>query len=301
MISLDDLRFFALLAKSSSLVEVARSLDVTPPAVTQRLQQLEARVGVRLVNRSTRSLSLTAEGSLLVERSQNIITEIDDITEALTSRKKTVAGHLRIAAPFGFGRRFVAPAAAVFRRQHISTPVTLELSNDPLQGASDNSDVIIHIGQLKDSQRSMLKLAPNNRVLCASPEYLARNGHPVHPEDLRNFECAVLRENDEDVTLWRLTSDTHRPVAVRVDPAIASNDGEVVRNWGLAGLGIILRSEWDVAEDLKAGTLVRILPNWRPPSADIVALFATRRGRTARAARFIEILQRSLTPVPWRQ
>src|ERR1700731_4248387 len=207
MISLDDLRFFALLAKSSSLVEVARSLDVTPPAVTQRLQQLEARVGVRLVNRSTRSLSLTAEGSLLVERSQNIITEIDDITEALTSRKKTVAGHLRIAAPFGFGRRFVAPAAAVFRRQHISTPVTLELSNDPLQGASDNSDVIIHIGQLKDSQRSMLKLAPNNRVLCASPEYLARNGHPVHPEDLRNFECAVLRENDEDVTLCRLTSD----------------------------------------------------------------------------------------------
>lgn len=301
MISLDDLRFFTLIAKSSSLVEVARSLDVTPPAVTQRLQQLEARIGVRLVNRSTRSLSLTAEGSLLVERSQNIITEIDDITETLTSRKKTVAGHLRIAAPFGFGRRFVAPAAAVFRRQHTSTSVTLELSNDPLQGASNDSDVIVHIGQLKDSRRSMLKLAPNNRVLCASPEYLARNGHPVRPEDLRNFECAVLRENDEDVTLWRLTSDSHQPAAVRVNPAIASNDGEVVRNWGLAGLGIILRSEWDVADDLNAGTLVRILPNWRPAPADIVALFATRRGRTARAARFVEILQRSLTPVPWRR
>jgi DNA-binding transcriptional LysR family regulator len=146
----------------------------------------------------------------------------------------------------------------------------------------------------------MLRLAPNDRVLCASPEYLARHGHPERPEDLRNFECAVLRENDEDVTLWRLTSETDQPIAVRVEPAIASNDGEVVRSWGLAGLGIILRSEWDVADDLKAGTLVRILPGWHPPSADIVALFATRKGRTARAARFIEILQSSLTPVPWR-
>jgi DNA-binding transcriptional LysR family regulator len=300
MISLDDLRFFALIAKSSSLVEVARALDVTAPAVTQRLQQLETRIGVRLVNRSTRSFSLTAEGSLLVERGEKVVAEIEDIAETLSSRKKTVAGHLRIAAPFGFGRRFVAPAAAAFRREHPSTAVTLELSHDPLQSASDICDVIVHIGQLKDSQRSMLKLAPNNRVLCASPEYLARHGHPERPEDLRNFECAVLRENDEDVTLWRLSSDTDQSIAVRVEPAIASNDGEVVRSWGLAGLGIILRSEWDVADDLKAGALVRILPRWQPPSADIVALFATRKGRTARAARFIEILQASLTPVPWR-
>jgi DNA-binding transcriptional LysR family regulator len=300
MISLDDMRFFALIAKSASLAEVARALDVTPPAVTQRLQQLEARLGVRLVNRSTRRLSLTTEGALLTERSQNIISEIDDITEILSSRAETVSGHLRIAAPFGFGRRYVAPAAAAFRKEHPSTSVTLELSHDPLQFASDTWDVVIHIGQLKDSQRSMMKLAPNDRVLCASPDYLARHGQPERPDDLRHFDCLALRENEEDVTLWRLTSATEKTVSVRVQPAISSNDGEVVRSWGLAGLGIILRSEWDVADELRAGTLVRVLPDWQPGSADIVALFATRQGRTARATRFIEVLRRCLTPVPWR-
>jgi DNA-binding transcriptional LysR family regulator len=301
MISLDDMRFFALLARSNSLVEVARALDVTPPAVTQRLQQLEARLGVRLVNRSTRKLSLTAEGALLAERSRTIMSEIDEIAEILASRADTVGGDLRIAAPFGFGRRYVAPAAVAFRKEYSGTSVTLELSHDPLQLASDAWDVVIHIGQLKDSQRSMMKLAPNDRVLCASPDYLARHGQPAHPDDLKHFDCVALRENGEDVTLWRLTSDTHKPVPVRVQATTSSNDGEVVRSWGLAGLGISMRSEWDVADELRAGTLVRVLPDWRPDPADIVAVFATRHGRTARATRFAEVLRKSLTPAPWRQ
>lgn len=300
MISLDDLRFFALIATSGSLAEAARALDVTPPAVTQRLQQLEARLGVRLVNRSTRKLSLTAEGALLTERGQLIVSDLDDLAETLSSRADVVAGHLRVAAPFGFGRRFVAPAISAFRHEYPSTSVTLELSNDPLQYASDTWDVVIHIGQLKDSQHTMIKLAPNERVLCAAPGYLAQKAPLASPDDLRHFDCAVLRENDEDVTLWRLTCAGQPPVAIRVRPAISSNDGEVIRSWGLAGLGIILRSEWDVAEDLKAGALVRVLPDWRPASADIVALFAGRH-QTARAARFIDILRRSLAPVPWRQ
>lgn len=301
MLSTDDLRFFLTISKATSLAEVARQLDVTPPAVSQRLNLLEARLNVRLVNRSTRSFALTTEGEFLARRCSRVIEEVEDIVDTLAARKGLVTGKLRVVAPFGFGRHFVAPVAAEFKQLHPEATIELHLTDDPMQRASGSWDVAIHIGELKDSTMLMIKLAPNDRVLCASPEFASGAGRLTRPQDLRALPALVIRENDEDVTLWRLSNDADAVESLRVDAALASNDGEIVRDWALKGLGVALRSEWSVADDLRAGRLVRLLPQWRAPSADIVALFASRHGRTARSVRFVELLRARLSPPPWRQ
>jgi len=300
MISTDDLRFFSVVAASASLAAAARALDVSSPAVTQRLRLLEERVGVRLVDRSTRHLTLTAEGELLATRGQRLVSEIDDLGETLASRRGVVTGHLRIAAPFGFGRRFVEPAAAQFRMRYPETSVELDLFNNPISDKAEAWDLIVHVGELIDSTMQMRVLARNDRILCASPGYVARKGRPEHPRDLRHHECAALRENSQDATHWRFHHDTFGTESVRIHPVMSSNDGAVVRSWALAGLTIVIRSEWDVAEDLKAGRLIQLLPGWSPPSADVVALLSSRHGRTARTTHFLQMLQEILSPAPWR-
>lgn len=300
MLSTDDLCFFVTVATSVSLAAAARALGVTPPAVTQRLRQLETRLGVRLVDRSTKQLSLTDEGELLVARGRVVIREVENITETLASRTGVVKGHLRVAAPFGFGRRYVAAAAAQFRASYPAATLTLELSEKPARLRTDSWDIIVHVGALADSSLIVRKLAPNERVACASSDYIARRGHPKRPEDLPSHDCVVLRENDEDVTLWRFSRPGEKPVSVRIHPVMASNDGTVAHDWALAGAGIILRSEWDVAAELRSGRLVRVLPDWKLATADVVALLGTRHGRAARTTRFLEILHDVLTPPPWR-
>lgn len=303
MISTDDIRFFAAIAVARSLAAAARALDVTPSAVSQRLQNLEQRLGVQLVSRSARRLTLTDEGELLVLRGGALLDEATELTEALQARRGTITGHLKIVAPLGFGRRYVAAAAAAFRSRHPDVTVELELSDRLGRAAAGSWDIMIHIGALKDSALRLQRLAPNERYLCASPAYLKRRGRPASPQDLRMHECIALRENEEDVTLWRFSRGraTAQPDVVRIEPALASNDGDVVKAWALAGCGLIIRSEWDVAEDISAGRLVRVLPNFRLPPADIVALLNPGRGgRARRTQAFVEDLRGGLSPPPWR-
>lgn len=301
MISVEDLRFFAIVSGAPTLAAAARALDVSAPAVSQRLKQIESRLRVQLVDRSTRRLTLTGEGELLAHRGRFVLSEMDDIVETLATRRGTVGGHLRIAAPFGFGRRFVAPVAARFRAEHPETVVTLTLSDNPLRLGTDSWDLLVHVGELKQSSLVSQLLAPNERVACASPDYLLRRGAPDTPDELRRHDCAALRENDEDVTLWRFTDAQGELASVRVEPVMASNDGDVVHSWAIAGLGVIVRSEWDVAESLRAGRLVRVLPQWRLPSAPVTALLGEKRQRrAARTTRFLELLRASLANPPWR-
>jgi len=144
-----------------------------------------------------------------------------------------------------------------------------------------------------------VKLAPNERMVCAAPEYLHRKGAPASPMDLRDHDCLALRENDDDATLWRF-SKRGKTVTIRIRPRLASNDGGVLREWALRGLGVILRSEWDVAEDLRAGRLVRLLPGHHAPAADVIALLGPRHGRLTRTQSFLEHLRGRLNPPPWR-
>ncbi|SCY72447.1 DNA-binding transcriptional regulator, LysR family [Rhizobium sp. NFACC06-2] len=300
MITSTDLEFFRIVSTAPSLAAAARALDVTPSAVTQRLQQLEQRLGVRLLERTSRRLHLTAEGQLLARRGVEILTNIEIMTEELLERRQVVTGNLRVAAPFGFGRLYIAPAMAALRQQHPEVKLTLSLFEDPVSLRSDAWNVLIHVGPLTDSSLIVHRLAPNRRILCAAPSYLERNGVPERPEALSNHACAVIREDHADVTLWRFSHRDQPPLTLRIQPAMSSNDGAVIKHWGLAGLGIIIRSEWDVADDFRAGRLVPLLTDWQLPDADVVALLDSRDGRVARTARFLEILKQQFQPVPWR-
>jgi DNA-binding transcriptional LysR family regulator len=302
MLSTDDLRFVVALAASTSLAATARALDVTPPAVTQRLRSIEKRLGLHLVDRSGRRMAMTNEGEHLVIGARRIIEQIGELTEGLSAQRTLVSGHLRIVAPLGFGRRYVAPEIARFRAIHPQVTFRLMLSDRPARLEDDACDLMIYVGKLHNSSLISKSLAPNERFLCAAPGYLARAGTPKLPEDLLKHDCIALRENDEDVTMWRFTpANRGKPVGVRIEPHLSSNDGEVIRAWALAGAGIIMRSEWDVADDISAGRLVRVLDGWRLPPAHIVALLSTRTGRSARTAVFLKHLQAILTPAPWRQ
>jgi DNA-binding transcriptional LysR family regulator len=304
MLSSADLTFFAAVAGAESLAGAARALDVTPSAVTQRLQQLEARLGVRLVDRAGRRLTLTDEGETLAAQGRALLDGLAALTERIGARRGAVGGHLRVLAPLGFGRRHVAPAAARFCAAHPDVTLDLALSDRLGRMPETSWDVAVHIGALRDSSLVAHRLGPNERFACASPDYVARHGAPATPAELRRHSCLALRENDEDVTLWRFRpaggAAAGPATPVRVQPRLASNDGDVVRDWALAGEGVIVRSEWSVADDLRAGRLVRLLADHTLPRADVVALVAARAGRSARTARFVEHLRAWLRPPPWR-
>lgn len=300
MLHSDDLKFFQVVSGAVSLAAAARALDISPSAVTQRLSSLERRVGVRLLNRSSRRLELTAEGRLLAERGASVLAEIDGIVDVLSRATETVSGHLRVAAPFGFGRRHVAPTMARLRAEHPEVPLTLSLFQDPLVVDKEAWDVMIHVGHLANSELTAVRLAVNRRILCAAPAYIARNGQPKTPNELRRHACAVIRENQDDATLWTFTAPGQPSVAVRVDPAMSSNDGAVIKHWVLAGLGVMVRSEWDVAEELTAGTLVELLPEWSLPAVDIVAVFRSRSGRVKRTTRFVQLLRAAMRQPSWK-
>ena len=237
---------------------------------------------------------------MLLDRADNLLRDLDELAGTLGVRHDLVSGHLRIAAPLGFGRRYVAPVVAAFRKLNPAVTTTLMLTDRPAVSAESNWDLVIHIGELRNSSLVMVRLAPNSRVVCASPSYLAAQGEPAQPADLAGHACLALRQNDEDVTLWRFVDRQRKTIPVRINPAMASNDGEVVRVWALAGLGIMVRSEWDTADDLRAGRLRRVLSRYRLPSADVVALLGDRGGRTARAEAFLRLLKENLQPIPWR-
>ena len=177
---------------------------------------------------------------------------------------------------------------------------TLQLSDHPTALLVESYDVVVHIGAPGHLDQVVTTLAPNPRILCASPKYLGSAPPISSPADLAQHRCLAIRENEEDVTLWRFTGPRQENVTVRVDPVMSSNDGAVIREWALAHQGIMIRSEWNVAEDLAEGRLRQVLPDWKLPPADIVAMLGSRHGRSARTAAFLTMLRQSLKPLPWR-
>lgn len=298
---INDLRFFVTITESGSLAETARRLDVTPSAVSQRLQQLELNLGTQLAHRSTRRFSLTEEGELFHAGAVALLADLDALVDTVRERSGEVAGTLHVCGPLGFGRHYLAGAIADFHTQHPKLMVSLTLSDVVSAAEANRFDLIVHIGSLPDSSMVAYPIAPNSRLLCASPRYLARRPAPHEPKDLARHDCIVLRENHEDVTLWRFRK-LRTEAAVRVPAILSTNDGEVARQWALEGKGVILRSEWDVAESLASGRLVRLLPDWVLPDADVVALIASRARLSARVKLFLSFLQSRFKPQPpWRE
>ncbi|MGF6771526.1 molybdate transport repressor ModE-like protein [Paraburkholderia sp. GAS199] len=296
-----DIRFLLTIRESGSLIAAARKLDLSPSAVTQRLQQLEKKLGAQLVNRSARRLQFTEEGTLLCERGAELIEQFDSLFDDLQQRRSGLVGTLKINAPLGFGRRHVAPAIAGFQQSNPDVDVALTLSDQPLTETMDRFDIVVHIGELPLSNRVGYTIAPNARLLCAAPSLVKRIGEPESPDDLVKLPCIVLRENNEDVSLWQFSKGRTR-CNIRVRPHLSCNDGDVIRQWACEGRGVILRSEWDVAEDIAKGRLVRLLPAWKTPDADVVALTHHRAGLPARTRHFMQYLQARFKPAPpWRR
>jgi len=296
-----DIRFLLAIRDSGSLLGAARKLGVTPSAVTQRLQGLEKQLEIRLVDRSARRLCLTTEGELLCRRGGELVQQFDALFEDLQQQRQALAGSLKINAPLGFGRRYLSDIVADFQHAHPDIEIALTLSDQPLAETIARFDVVVHIGELRLSNLVGHALAPNARLLCASPSFIRRHGMPASPEALAQLPCIVLNENNEDVSLWHFRRG-QQSRSVRVSSKLSCNDGEVIRRWACAGRGIILRSEWDVADDLAAGRLVRLLPGWKAPDADVIALTHDRAGLPARIRHFTRFLQERFRPVPpWRK
>ena len=266
----------------------ARALGVTPPAVSQRPALLEDRLRVRLLDRGRGPLRLTAEGAYLVERAERILGEVERLADDMSARAGRIEGPLHVIAPFGFGRRHVAPILARFGSENPGLCPMLKLSEDPVGAMNEGLwDVLIHVGRLPDLRITQRKLAPNRRLLVASADYARRHGLPQSPAEVAAHRVGVVRENRADASLWPLTGPDGTDVNLRVQPVFGCNDGEVLRAWALDGFGIVERSEWSVVEDLRAGRLLRVMPDWSLPDADIVALLNPRSVRSLRIDQFV--------------
>lgn len=293
-----DLGFFSTLASAGSLSAAARELGVTTPAVSKHLAQIEARLGVTLVNRTTRRMSLTPEGEVYLEHARRILAEIDDMAQVLGASKAMPKGLLRVNATLGFGRSHVAPMISRFVRQYPTVEVQLQLSVYPPPLTEDSYDVCIRFGEPPDARVIARRVAPNRRLLCASPGYLARHGTPEVPSDLGSHNCIGIRQGEEAYGLWRLTSARgHHSVTeeVRTHGNLTTNDGEIAVAWALEGHGILMRAEWDIARYLQSGRLVQVLPQYHTPDADIHAVYPQRHHAALRVRAFVDFVESSLS------
>ncbi|RIX41987.1 MAG: LysR family transcriptional regulator [Rhodocyclales bacterium GT-UBC] len=289
-----ELGFFCLLVKQGSLAATARELNLTPPAVSRRLSQLEERLGVRLLNRTTRRISLTSEGSVYFENAQRILSDIDEMERLVSSSRAAPKGLLRVNAPLGFGRSYIGPAISAFARTYPDVEVQLHLTDRPVSLPDEAIDVSIRFGDLPDSRLIAKKIAINRRLLVASPAYLRASVPPGHPQELVQHTCIVLRQNDTAYGNWRL-SRGKQTETVKVHGKLSTNDGEVALNWALEGHGILMRAEWDVAKYLRSGRLVQVLPEYETPPADIYAVYLERLNLSAKVAYFVEHLRNYLS------
>ena len=302
MITTEDLRFIMTIASHRTLSDAARALNITPPSVTLRLQHIERKLSIKLIQRPSRIVSLTEEGQLLLDKGLPILRGLDELQEQIDERKEQVCGKLRVLAPLGFGNDYVAPLLGEYKVKHPQLDIELELSDNPNWSSHHKWDIIIYIGALNDSSLKMITLATNQRFICASPEYVQEMGYPETPQDLVKHRCIALRENNEDVTLWQFTNAADgKHEVIRINPTLASNEGRVIKDWAMAGLGVIMRSEWDVQPQLNSGELVRLLSTYSLPNANIVALLSSpEKERSARISGFISLLKERLAPVPWK-
>jgi DNA-binding transcriptional LysR family regulator len=284
-----DLAFFATVVKEGSLSAAARELGVSPPAVSKRLAQLERRLGVRLLNRTTRRISLTAEGEVYVEASRRILSEIGELEQRISSTRAAPKGLLRVNATLGFGRAYVAPVVSAFRRRYPEVEVLLHLTDRPVNLTDEAFDVGIRFGDLPDARIIARKIASNRRLLAASPRYLDQRGRPASPHDLTRHDCLVLRQNDSVYGLWRFTRG-RRGESVKVRGPLSSNDGSVVLGWALDGHGIVMRAEWEMADHFRAGRLEPVLTDFALPPADIFAVYPERHHLSARVRVFVDFL-----------
>ncbi len=284
-----DLAFFKLLLQKGTLAATAQELGITAPSASKRLAALENRLGVRLLHRTTRRMSLTPEGEAYLSGGVHLLDELQELEHRVAGAKAIPRGLLRISVTLGFGRRHIAPALSEFARIYPEVEVQLHLTDRPVNMVEQGFDVSIRFGELPDTRLTARRLALNRRILCAAPSYLQHAGEPATPRELQRHQCIFLRENDETFGAWYLSRGSKQD-KVKVQGPLSSNDGDCALTWALDGHGILMRSEWDVAPHLRSGRLCAVLTEWSPPPADIYLVFPTKANLSAKTRAFINFL-----------
>lgn len=290
---------FVNVAQRGSLSAAARHEGIAPAMVSRRLDALEARLGVKLLQRTTRRLTLTPEGTAFVEDCQRILRELEDAESAVAARGVQATGHLRVTAPAGFGRKFVAPLAAEFGQAHPQVSVALDLSDRVMDLLAESMDCAIRFGEQADSSLVRIALGESRRLVVAAPGYLQRHGRPQHPNDLHQHRCLALGDASSQSSQrgWMFNIDGAIE-SVRVAGPIACNDGAVLHDWALAGLGLAWRSLWEVGEDLAAGRLVPVLEAFEAPATRVYCVFPARKHLPLRLRVFVDFLKERFARPP---
>jgi len=294
--ALQEITVFTRIVGTGSLSAAARDLGMSPAVVSRRLAALEARLGVRLVNRTTRSLHLTDEGAAYFETCHRVLADIAEADAAVSAGRAEPRGILRVALPASFGNQHVAPLVPRFAERYPAVQLALSLSDRNVNVVEEGFDLAIRIADLADSSLAARKLAPNRRVVCASPGYLQRYGTPLTPEDLAQHNCLAT----DFAMNWDYRAPNGKRGSVRVSGRYTCDNWEVLREWALAGLGDALKSTWDVRRHLEDGSLVSLLPGYTfATDVAIYAVYPHRRHLPAKTRAFIEFLAESFGPEPY--
>ena len=295
--TLQEMAVFSKVVAAGSLSAAGRELGLSPAMVSRRLAGLEARLGVRLINRTTRSLRLTDEGASYYDTCARVLAEIEEADAAASAGRVEPQGALKVAMPASFGHQHLAPLIPEFARRYPKVQLALSLSDRNVNVIGEGFDLAIRIAHLEDSSLAARRLAPNRRVVCASPAYLAHHGTPRTPDELANHNC--LTANDL-VASWDYKGPDGKAGSVRVSGRYACDNWEVLREWALAGLGVALKSTWDVHRHLEDGSLVSVCPGYTFDSdVAIYAVYPHRRFLPAKTRVFIEFLAASFGPEPY--
>jgi DNA-binding transcriptional LysR family regulator len=287
---LKQIESFAAVATKGSLTQAALAEGVAPAVIGRRIDGLEERLGVKLLVRTTRKITLTHEGSAFLEDCQRLLADLANAEASVSAGGVKASGHLRITAPAGFGRRHVAPMVPRFIAQHPEVSLSLNLSDRVVDIVNEGFDCAVRVGDLPDSSLVSVRLADNRRLCVASPAYLQRAGVPGTPADLARHECLTLSSDASQTRGWAFQVDgqvTHLRPSGRLD----CSDGQVLHDWCLQGLGIAWRSTWEVEGAIASGNLVTVLDDYAAPSNGIYAVFPQRKHLPLRVRLWIDFIK----------
>ncbi|HCX87306.1 MAG TPA: LysR family transcriptional regulator, partial [Gammaproteobacteria bacterium] len=269
----DDLLLFVRVAELRSLTAAGRDLRLTPAVVSSRLIRLEKKLGMRLLNRTTRQVDLTPDGHHFLQHSLNILEAVDQAQSAIALGRDSPAGALKVSAPVSFARLHLAPMAAEFTKHHPQVQLQLVASDRFDDFFHEQIDLLIRVAELKDSNMVARRLATGRRVFCASPDYLARAGTPETPEDLARHNCLLLRFPGSQQWRWTLVHPSGRHETLSLAGTMDSDNSDILTGWCLSGQGIAMKDVWEVAPHLKESRLIEVLPDYPPVSYPITALY----------------------------
>ncbi len=303
MDKLKQLESFVSVSTRGSLTAAAKAEGVAPAIMGRRLDALEERLGVKLLVRTTRRISLTHEGSAFLEDCQRLLADVANAEASVSAGGVKASGHLRITAPAGFGRRHVAPLVPRFRELHGDVTISLNLSDRVVDLAGEGFDCAVRVGDLPDSSLVSVRLADNRRLCVATPAYLARHGTPAQPAELARHACLTLSSDASQTRGWAFRvprGADHEVIHFKPGGPMDCSDGQVLHDWCLGGLGIAWRSTWEVESEIAAGRLVQVLGEFAAPANGIYAVFPQRKHLPLRVRLWIDFLKHNYgSPAFW--